>query len=75
MRRKVKMQLATVNGTTGESWATLPWLLTRKEVLAITGLKECDIRKLLASGELHRCKTGRKGRYFKSELARLLRIE
>ena len=62
-------------GTTKASWGALPWLLTRKQVIAATGLQPRDLRKLVANGILHRHKTTRKGRYFKAELARVCGIQ
>jgi hypothetical protein len=49
-------------------WRDLPWLLTRKQVRAITGLSDEEIARLRREGKLHRHATGRRGRYFKQEI-------
>jgi len=63
-----------LNGMVMETWKDLPWLLSRKEVLRLTGLSRHELRKLVASGVLHRHAVGAKGRYFKVEIARLCRV-
>lgn len=52
----------------------LPWLISRKEVTSVFGLHPKELRKLEIAGVIHRCKTSRKGKYFKSELIALARL-
>jgi hypothetical protein len=58
-----------------EEWKRLPWLLTRKQVKAITGLSDEEVDKAVRAEILHRHAIGAKGRYFKQEVMRMCRIE
>ena len=45
-----------------------PWLLSYKEVSRLFGLSYHELRKLEDGGVIHRCRTSRKGKFFKMEL-------
>ncbi len=53
----------------------MPWLLTRKQVIELTGLDKRALARHVQEGLLHRHRLGRKGRYYKSELMRMVRVE
>ena len=68
----------TENDVTQHEWEKLPWLLSRKEVLRVTGLTVHDLRKLVDADLIHRHVPGvpgGKGKYFKSELVKLCRVK
>ncbi len=58
-----------------EVWIELPWLLSRKEAMRVTGLSKHALYRLVAEGRLHRHRAGVKGKFFKVELARLCRVQ
>jgi hypothetical protein len=56
------------------TWKQLPWLISKKQVIAFTGLTECELIKLVRSELLHRHR-GTRGHYFKTELTKFCKIE
>lgn len=64
-----------MSATLLDEWKRLPWLLTRKQVKAITGLSDEELSKAVAAKMLNRHAIGTKGRYFKQEVMRLCRVE
>ena len=60
---------------TKAEWDKLPWLMSRKVVMNVTGLSDEDLIMMERKGMVHRLKTGdRNGKFFKTELARLCNI-
>jgi DNA-binding transcriptional MerR regulator len=57
-----------------EEFERLPWLLSRKEVLRLTGLSPYELHQYVETGVLHRHVACKKGRYFRVEIQQLCRI-
>lgn len=51
-----------------EDWNLLPWLLTQKQVLRLTGLSQRALYRAEAEGALRRHRPGKAGRYFRVEI-------
>ena len=59
---------------TVKDWQNLPWLLSAKQVMDITGIGEQELRVLRETGALHQHRA-RRGLYFRVEVARLCKVE
>ena len=57
-----------------DEWKRLPWLMTRKQVKAITGLSDKELTKAVKASVLNRHAIGPKGRYFKHEVMRMCKV-
>lgn len=59
---------------TVERWERLPWLLPRAVVIEWTGLDRRELDALVGDGRLGVFKTRTKRKYFKAQIATLVRI-
>lgn len=64
-----------MSASKSNDWDALPWLLTGKQVLAASGLTSYELRKLTREGLLQRHRPGRQGKFFKSQIIGVLRVE
>jgi hypothetical protein len=60
---------------TMDQWHRLPWLLPRAVVLEWTGLTDRELGREVKAGRITQFRgPSKKGKYFKTEIARLIRL-
>lgn len=67
-------QLRRPDPLTVETWRRLPWLLPRAVVMEWTGLSREELEEEVAAGRLSVFRARRKGKYFKEQIGRLIRM-
>lgn len=68
------MHAARSEPLTLERWRTLPWLLPRATVMEWTGMSRKELDSAVASGLLSKHRGRRKGKFYKVEVAALIRL-
>lgn len=66
--------LARTEALTPAEWQRLPWLLPVGEVIRWTGLSRDDLDALVRLGRLSILRTRRKRKFYKAEVAALIRV-
>ncbi len=68
----------TTKGTgerlTTDAWEQLPWLISMATVVQWTGLQRRDIYRLVREQRLQVFRTARKGKFYKHQIAELIRL-